>query len=392
MSPRLAKPIAGIALALGLVALSIQYCPVPWSAVLFVFSLVVVPCIWCTRRDWTHVAIISIATACLATAAFEGYLGFPRPGPDVTREEPRSIMGYIHKDDVLGYAPNSGIRVHSRRYFKQELISDVVYTINSDGLRIAPPTREGQRKGCVVFLGDSFTFGDGVNDEETFPYQVGLKTEGQYSIYNFAMSGYGAHQMLSLLQSGRIDHILRCSPTQFVYWAIPHHVERTAGLVPWDRHGPRFELDANGNAVRDGHFDDPPHLLGITLPRWIGSSLQHSFIWQRSFGPSRAVVPSDVKLFVAVVTAAARVTKERYPSSTFNVILWDAEPWGDPRVAILEEKLHADEVRVYRATAAIPDLRTNFFHYVLSIHDFHPNALLDELLANYIVQHVLNQP
>lgn len=392
MSSRLAKPIAGIALALGLVALALRYCPVPWSAVLFVLSMVLVPFIWCTRSDWTRVAMISIAAACLAIAAFEGYLGFQRPGPDGMREEQQSIMGYIHEDGVLGYALNGSIRVHSRRYFKQELIYDVIYTINSDGLRIVPPTREGQHKGCVVFLGDSFTFGDGVNDDETFPYQVGLKTEGQYSIYNFAMSGYGAHQMLALLQSGRIDRVLRCSPTQFVYWAIPSHVERTAGLVPWDRHGPRFELDANGNAVLAGHYDDPPHLLGVTLPRWIDFSLEHSFIWQRSFGTWRAVVPSDVELFVAVVAAAARVIKERYPSSTFSVILWDAELREEARVALLAEKLHADGVRVLRETAAIPDLRTNFFRYALSPHDFHPNALQDELLANYIVQHVLNQP
>jgi hypothetical protein len=106
----------------------------------------------------------------------------------------------------------------------------------------------------------------------------------------------------------------------------------------------------------------------------------------------RAVVPSYVKLFVAVVAAAARVTKERYPRSTLNVILWDADPKDDPRFALLEDKLHADGVRVYRETAAIPDLRSNYFRYALSIHDFHPNALQNMLLANYIVQHVLNQP
>jgi hypothetical protein len=147
-------------------------------------------------------------------------------------------------------------------------------------------------------------------------------------------------------------------------------------------------LDSNGNVVRDGNHGDPWHLFGVALPRWIDSALEHSFIWQRSFGTSRAVVAADVELFVAVVVAAARVSKERYPNSTFNVILWDA----DPRFALLEEKLRAAGVSVRRETSAIPDLTTNHFRYRLSIHDWHPNALQDELLADYIVHHVLNQP
>src|SRR5262249_17220055 len=180
--------------------------------------------------------------------------------------------------------------------------------------------------GCIVFFGDSITWGEGVNDYQAFPYQIGLKTGGRYAIYNFAFSGYGPHQMLANLQAGSVERIVNCTPTHFIYLGMADHISRVAGLKYWGQHGPRFTLDRNGMLNRNGHFDSPSKLFGRwTLPPWIQDALDSSFSWQILIGRARAERATDLALFLEVVRESVRLTRERYPESKFYVLLWGGD-------------------------------------------------------------------
>jgi hypothetical protein len=56
-------------------------------------------------------------------------------------------------------------------------------------------------------------FGARLNDTEAMPYQVGLKTNWDYSIYNFDVDAYGPHHMLSALDHGFAENIIKGKPT-----------------------------------------------------------------------------------------------------------------------------------------------------------------------------------
>ena len=66
------------------------------------------------------------------------------------------------------------------------LMHDV--NINSQGFRGAKPRRDAGRPR-VLFLGDSFTFGDSVNDDETLPAQVEFALAGAIEALNGGVSG-----------------------------------------------------------------------------------------------------------------------------------------------------------------------------------------------------------
>lgn len=72
---------------------------------------------------------------------------------------------------------------------------------NSRGLRgrreFAVPKPEGVYR--IALLGDSFTFGEGVGDGETFAHQLGLLLPG-VEVLNFGVHGYGHDQMLLTLR------------------------------------------------------------------------------------------------------------------------------------------------------------------------------------------------
>lgn len=360
-----------------------------WTAVLLTIAASLAVLAWRSKSSWGKLCLVYSAAFCGAIGLFEAYLALQQQlQGDGTRMDGSITEDFTHPDDLLGYAPAKDRRVTARKWYGGSLIYDVVYTIGSDGLRIAPPPAASAAKGCLIFFGDSITFGEGVNDEEPFPYRIGVKTAGEYRIHNFAFSGYGPHQMLANLQLHRVDEIVRCTPTHFIYFCIPEHTERVAGLAAWDRHGPRFRLAADGSVFRDGNFDGPSAVPGSwTMPQWAQKGLDGFLAWQTFFGRLRQAGPKDLALLIAIVRQAARTAKQRHPGSEFDVILWDGS--DNDRVRSIESGLAGAGIPVHRLTSAIPDFRTHWQEYVLSMHDLHPNALQHERVADYVITNIL---
>jgi len=382
------KSLRGIVLAAGACVLAVEYCPVPWSAVFVTAALPFLLLGLQAQRAAATALMINSAAVCCAFGLVEGYLGFQQLRGDGTRMEGSITEGFTRTDDVLGYGPERSVRVTARKLYGNIPLYDVVYTIGDDGLRIAYPANATPISGCIVFFGDSITFGEGVNDDQTFAYLVGQKTAGRYEIYNFGFSGYGPHQMLAALQAGLAEWKVTCQPTHFIYLGWFDHIARVAGLTSWDKHGPRFALDQSGELQRDGYFDSPHNLVGaLTLPHGVEVSLESSFIWARLFGRARHERPADLTLFLAVVRESARLIRDHYPNSQFHVILWDGPE--DARTPPIESALRSASIPVHRLTSAIPDFRANSTRYALSLHDLHPNPIVHERLANHIIHNIL---
>lgn len=131
-----------------------------------------------------------------------------------------------------------------------ELIYDVNYSIGADGFRLTPQF-EGKPKRSFNFLGDSFTFGEGVQDQETMAYFVGeesRKSGKKITVKNFGMSGGGIHQALAILQSKvPVD-----AHAHFILTA-PWHSSRAACADFFTLGSPKYVLATSGEAIRDGY-------------------------------------------------------------------------------------------------------------------------------------------
>lgn len=253
-----------------------------FSIVFFAVAFLLAFVAWIIRRRGRSAAtFVNIAAAIFALGVFEVYLAHGQAVGDGTYMQGTITDGFTHRDDVLGYAPAPNTNVTARKLYGDSVLYDVTYTTDAHGLRITA-SASGSARECVLFFGDSITFGEGVNDGENFPFLVSTKVAGRYAAYNFAYSGYGPHQMLAGLQSGRVGRIVDCAPKYVFCLCIPDHAARVAGLSPWDDHGPRFVLRPDGSVVQSGHFDD-------SLPgpeSWqagIEQVLSGSLIWQRLF-------------------------------------------------------------------------------------------------------------
>ena len=75
---------------------------------------------------------------------------------------------------------------------------DAVYDIDASGFRVDP--QAGEKGPRVAVLGDSFTFGLGVANDETFVARLNAESDGRLHYLNLGVPGYSTDQELLLLK------------------------------------------------------------------------------------------------------------------------------------------------------------------------------------------------
>jgi hypothetical protein len=310
----------------------------------------------------------------LVPGIFELWLGRDL---DRRRSDP-SASARLIRDEVFGYRLPSGVSVPDRFFMDDQLVFDVVYTIEPNGLRLAPPVTPGPDSRCVVFFGGSFSFGMGLSDAQTSPYLTGLFSGGRHRIYNVSTNGWGPHQMLAGLETGHVASLLECTPTHVIYHSVHDHVRRVAG-APHDSHGPRFVLDEAGGVRRAGHFDDDGAPFALRWPRLGRSHLLRR--WIESFDAE----PRDYELFHRVVAASRDYVERSWPGAEFHVLLWNKAWKNDP---VYWEGLERRGIRVHPISEILPNYPEDRESYGIP-NDGHPNRLANGHIAGYVVREVL---
>jgi hypothetical protein len=295
---------------------------------------------------------------------------------------------YFKSDPLLGYGAQPQTSVKVRKVFGKHTVYDVRYHIDEHGLResgrhavISP--RHGQN---ILFFGCSFTFGEGVSDEESLPYQIALKSHGLYTTYNFGFHGYGPHQMLAILQSGRDQKIVdRGRPTTHaVHIALlPSHIDRMMGRNDWDLTGPRYirsERDPEG--VRwAGPFRSQIRtwIERLSKPSQIYHRVISPLLYPYSSGPRPA---SELTTYAALLKASQRLFERRY-GGQFVVIIWP-DPQASP--APFAQLLRSHQIPHITIDDLIPALTKDRSPYFLN-GDGHPSAKAYREIADALLKH-----
>ncbi|MDJ0853368.1 MAG: hypothetical protein QNK04_33805 [Myxococcota bacterium] len=358
--------VALASVALALAPWPFVWIPLLWSA-FFVHRAARV------EGPGAKIAWINAAGLLAIFAAAEGVLQL-RPSLELSGLPDDYFQGH----ETLGYAPLASSRATATRTFAGQVLYEVAYTIDAAGLRVAPPVAEGGGAECLLFFGGSFIFGEGVNDEEALPYQVGVATQGRFRVYNFGFHGYGPHQMLAALEDDLVAATLDCTPHRAVYLALPDHVIRAAGFRSWDVHGPRYALQPGGGVAYAGHFDDGAAFYWRSLLTLLERSklLATLLAWRRP-DPDEAE-----RLFLGIVVAARDQIETRHPGAEFHVIFWDDAD------ASLARRLRAAGVRLHPIDEIVPPGERAGPAYTIP-RDGHPTAQLHESVADYVAREIV---
>jgi hypothetical protein len=369
--------------ALCVSALSLKAVPMPFFWIGLIWAGALLGVLFCLPRTYARARVIlwNVAVVAALFAAAEAYLSLNEPSPPTYSDR-------YFKGDVLGWVPIKGVRAHSTRSKAGVPLYDVTYTIDQNGLRIAPPVSKEQPVGCILFFGDSFTFGEGLQDNETMPYQVGLQSQGRYRTFNFGFHGYGPHQMLAAIETGFVHRVVDCTPRYAVYLALPDHVARAAGKVNYGNHAPRYQFDPDGTVRLVGNFErEKQTSSGVrgALRRQFAKSAIYRLIANRE----QRVSDDDVRLTLAIVRRSRDLLAADYPDIKFNMILWEVGEADHPVYQEMLDGFRKLDIPTHPVWEILPGFTLGFSKYSLGSYDWHPNALADRLLANYVLTKIV---
>ncbi len=283
-------------------------------------------------------------------------------------------------DKDLGIVMPAGIVAESRRVTGDHVDYDVTYTIDPNGHRMTTGSDDPAADN-VLFMGWSFTFGKGLNDDQTLPQLFSDATGRRYNVVNFGVPGYGLHQEVRALELGLPEPFLKQGKRYIVYSAIADHARRAGGAYTWAVQGPAYSLGADGVARFYGNLHSVA--MGMVITTMTRSAFLAHFVVERLI---RTADFDPLPLYVGLVKRARQVAEQKY-HAPFVMIFWDDETDGsdEPR---LRAMLDQEKIRYIPITSIIPDLVKNAEAYRVTRVDGHPSEAANRLIAAYLAKYL----
>ena len=247
--------------------------------------------------------LVVLASLAFGLCVIEAVATILEPKVAITNSE-----GLYVPRPVVGWGPGHAGRFHAVRTNSATgaTIYSVDYTIDADLLR---QTHSGASEPAIVFFGDSYTFGLGVNDAETLPQLFADLLDRKQRVLNLGFGGYGPQQFLRELETGLFDPLIGSRPRLFVFLTAAWHAERTACKPYVSRYSPRFAIE-NSQLAFKGACYDGFHLL---LREWLEDTASYRLFIEPYL---QKLTHEDVELYVRILLAAVNLAKEKYGVAT----------------------------------------------------------------------------
>jgi hypothetical protein len=175
----------------------------------------------------------------------------------------KSISGqsYIDIDEKLGWCSKKSFSTSLTETINNQVTyQNVNFHFDNKGRRISKNKKRNSSKKHAIFLGGSFTFGDGIDFSETFPAHLSNISNDEYEVYNYALSGYGPTQNLLLLKDQELFNDILNQNGICIYTMKTHHINRSTGVPRYLRENyciPIARINANNNLTFLKFYDLP---------------------------------------------------------------------------------------------------------------------------------------
>ena len=302
-------------------------------------------------------------------------------------------MDFYERDSTLGYRMEragkfNAIKMKSRK----DTVFQTYYTIIPDTGRTATsyPHRIGYQNpkdsNEFIFLGCSFTFGEGLTDQQSLPYLTGEQNE--LNSINLGCTGYGIHQVYQLFleKYSKADNHHR----SFIYSFLYDHILRAYGIYGWNQQGPYFITKGDsvinmGPLAKQRNASPAKFIHYASLYgglRFLKKILSHMDEKNRL----NSMDAADYENSLGLLRQMAMMIKRS--GGQLILIDWDVNNWGNVELNQLPyelieknlEQLTALGVRIIRISS-ITNLQdpSNFIP-----GDGHPSAWMNYKIANHL--------
>ena len=354
---------------------------VAWEYKNFAFLLmfvVVFSSLLASYAPKTQTALIPLIAVSSVFAIAEIVLPIISPGSqDVTQIDRISgyaFGGYNERINGFGYRLNPGVYTSRKLTSEGDVIYDVVYTIGGDGYR-----NDIQSNDFAAYIyGGSFTFGEGLNDNETLSFYL-LQNHG-ISSKNVGVHGYGMHQALYNIEQGLVpqrENIVN------ILLTAPWHAIRSSCKPFYAGGTPRYELTEEGiklNGVCAG---------GGFAHRVLNKSNVFSLVTS-IFEEDSVITDSDMDLYIEIIKRIAHLSENNNSKLVIAYINVTDEQLANTRwnnKSIITELSNFATVVDVTLAETREELDSRFYNHE---RDTHPSAIANEYRAAIIFPYIQN--
>lgn len=298
---------------------------------------------------------------------------FSKPYEHISNESKNVYIQHkIYVEDEHGNKLRYGFenKLDKERFLKKKKynkIYDVTCSIRTDGFR----STKGNplSKQTYVFLGCSFTFGDGLNDDETLPYYFSELMNFKLNVLNFGVIGKGTNLAISILNNDLIyKYADKDADKYFVYSLIQAHASRPFDLV---RYG-----GSDNWIYKDNE--------------WIKTSSMQPFARIKVFFARSFIFR---KIFLVIIDESNKEFYERYLINSLKEINRTVEQKYNSKLTIIVWP-EVGETIVNELTNEKIDIiilpKYLIEHQYKIPYDGHPNAKANKEIAEILYQHIKN--
>lgn len=376
---------------------ALAFLPLPFAFVGFMAFVLCLICAFKTHNSKLKLVLsyISVLPLCVAIGEIYGFLKMSSNQENVQKEYSKT---YWTDNNITGYGtlPNVSGKTISRSKRTGEIIYDVTYSTNENGWRKIPSSNANSKK-CFLFFGDSFTYGEGLNDDETLPFFFGKEMK-DYQIFNFGLHGYGPHQALALILSGEVERVLsdkKCESINALYESLIDHIRRANGLAWWEQGNkniPEFKIinnqvvwiNANKNLKEKTTLI---HELSLTKHG------RKSYLLKMLDTQTYKFKQEYNELYFAILNTMENELKTRLNAS-FTLFLWDTSNLSKDlekrEFEAILKWLKNGQMQYFLMSQVADDYKDNRLKYGIHKDDLHPNALANEKIAEFLATKIKN--
>ena len=195
------------------------------------------------------------------------------------------------------------------------LVYSKLCTVYKDNVLFRYTKCNENSKDTYVFLGCSFVFGDGVNDDETLPYYFSDILNFKYNILNYGISGKGSNSALNILNVGLNENL---KYKHFFFSLIEDLIDRNFRLQIGEYPNDRFVFSNNKSEI-------------IKYPYYeIVNVFKRSNIFRKIFLPR--IQEYNKKYYedymIQSLEEMNKIVEEKY-NSKLTIIVWDIEKYNN---------------------------------------------------------------
>jgi len=289
----------------------------------------------------------------------------------------------VRHDAELGWTPRSTAATQKNAW-------GTVVTIDQDGIRSNGGDAPARPRGLVLAVGDSFTFGDQVSDNQTWPAL--LEQQSGLRVLNAGVFGYGLDQ--TVLRAERLLRSLR--PSIVILGMIPHDIYRCELSRLMGAAKPFFSIEPSGGLVlRNVPVPKPSGSGPGRLRMMLGRSRLIDMVmmrldpssWLRQTEAAQVEHQDGLHVACALLDKAGRLTAAAGARLVVLVQYTREELNEDPgRISYLLRCVDDPSVTVLDLRSELVDLRGRDPERFSSLFDGHMTAA-----GNYLVAGRLNE-